>query len=374
MSWYQFYTKGPVPFETVRAINFIYFMKNFILIMSVFGASLTFLSCSSTNRLMMNVIEPARISVPSEVTKIGIINRSLPSEANRTIDQVDKIISLEGRNFDKEGAESAITGLLDELSRNERFETITLIDSITMQRKGLGIFPAALKWDTVSQICEEYDVDILFSLEFYDTDTKVDYQVGMVSVPNQLGIDVSLPGHKLILTTLIKNGWRIYDAKDKRVLDEFVTNDQIISVGQGINPVKAIEAIIGRKEAVLENSTNLGYLYGSDVRPLQKRISRDYFVRGTNNFKTAQRRAQTNDWDGAAHLWEKELNNKKEKIAGRAYYNMAIINEINGNLENALELASKSYSDYRNKDGLRYVTILRNRMAEERLLARQLSR
>lgn len=322
----------------------------------------------------MNTVEPARITIPSEVAKIGIINRSLPAEANRTVDQIDKILSLEGRNLDKEGAESAVVGLYDELSQNERFETIRIIDSIAIQRKGLGIFPAALKWEAVNQICEEFDVDILFSLEFYDTDTKVDYEVGMVSVPNQLGIDVSLPGHKVTLNTLLQNGWRIYDPKNKRLLDEFVSKDHIVSVGQGINPVKAVEAVIGRKEAVLQNSSNLGNLYGLDVRPLRKRISRNYFVRGTDNFKLAQRRAQTNDWEGAADLWEKELDNKKEKVAGRACYNMAIINEINGNLETALEWASKSYSDYRNKDALRYVHILRNRMVEERLLNQQLSR
>lgn len=349
-------------------------MINFKVIISFVCLSVVFFSCSSTNRLTMNTVEPARITIPSEVAKIGIINRSLPAEANRTVDQIDKILSLEGRNLDKEGAESAVVGLYDELSQNERFETIRIIDSIAIQRKGLGIFPAALKWEAVNQICEEFDVDILFSLEFYDTDTKVDYEVGMVSVPNQLGIDVSLPGHKVTLNTLLQNGWRIYDPKNKRLLDEFVSKDHIVSVGQGINPVKAVEAVIGRKEAVLQNSSNLGNLYGLDVRPLRKRISRNYFVRGTDNFKLAQRRAQTNDWEGAADLWEKELDNKKEKVAGRACYNMAIINEINGNLETALEWASKSYSDYRNKDALRYVHILRNRMVEERLLNQQLSR
>ncbi len=322
----------------------------------------------------MDAVEPARIHIPSEVATIGIINRSLPSDDHQAIDKIDRILSLEGLNLDKEGAESAVIGLYDELSQNDSFEATTIIDSIAIQRKGLGIFPAALPWEAVHQICEEFDVDILFSLEFYDTDTKVDYELGMVSIPNQLGIDVSLPGHKVTLNTLIKNGWRVYDPKDKRLLDEFVSNDRIVSVGQGINPVKAIEAVIGRKESVMQVSSNLGNLYGSDVRPLRKRISRNYFVRGTNNFKMAQRRAQTGDWEGAANLWEKELDNKKEKVAGRAHYNMAIINEINGDLEKALDWASKSYSDYRNKDGLLYVNILRNRMAEERLLNQQLSR
>jgi hypothetical protein len=211
-------------------------------------------------------------------------------------------------------------------------------------------------------------------LEFFDTDTQVDYEVGMVSVPNPLGIKVSLPGHKVTLNTLLKNGWRIYDPKQRRLLDEFVANDHLVSVGQGVNPVKAIEAIIGRKETVLRHSSRLGNLYALDTRPLQRRISRRYFVRGSRNFKIAERRAETNDWEGAAELWEKELDYRKRKVAGRACYNMAIINEINGNLETAVDWASKSYSDYRNKDALRYVNKLQNRMAEERLLERQLSR
>lgn len=47
---------------------------------------------------------------------------------------------------------------------------------------------------------------------------------------------------------------------------------------------------------------------------------------------------------------------------------------LHGNLETAAEWASKSYSDYRNKEGLRYANLLRDRMAEERLLHQQWSR
>jgi Flp pilus assembly protein TadD len=59
------------------------------------------------------------------------------------------------------------------------------------------------------------------------------------------------------------------------------------------------------------------------------------------------------------------------KVAGRAYYNMAIINEINGDLEAAVSWAQKAYSDYRNKRGLRYVRILENRKYNEEVLEYQ---
>ncbi len=322
----------------------------------------------------MGAIEPAQVHLSSEITKVGILNRSIPSSANETIDKIDKVLSLEGRNLDKEGAKAAVTGLSDELSRDDRFEDVKIIDASESQRKGLGVFPAALSWATVEEICNANGVDVLFSLEFYDTDTKVAYESTLVTIPNNLGINAKIPGHKVTLNTAIKNGWRIYDPVSKQLLDEYVSNNFITSVGEGINPVKALEAVVGRKEAVLQVSNNIGNSYGLIIKPLRKRISRDYFVSGTDNFVIAKRRAQTGDWEGAAKLWEQELNNPKSKVAGRACYNMAIISEINGDLEKALDWASKSYADYNNKEALRYINLLNRRLAEHRELERQLAR
>jgi len=322
----------------------------------------------------MGAAEPARITIPSDVMKIGIINRSVPSEGNKTLDQIDKILSLEGLKMDKEGAEAAVAGVQDELTRFVRYESVSIIDDIEVQRKGLGVFPAALSWDDVNRICEENDVDLLISLEFYDTDTKADVSAEMVEVPNNFGIKAKVPHTRVTLNTVIKNGWRVYYPPTKDILDEIASNNYVTSTGQGINPVKAMEAVVGRKEAVLQNSTYIGNLYGLDTRPKSRRVTRDYFVSGTDNFVVAKRRAQTGDWQGAAQLWEQELNNPKGKIAGRACYNMAIISEINGDLDQAMEWASRSYSDYGTNEALRYINILRNRMNDERRVDEQLSR
>ncbi|MGB5553061.1 MAG: DUF6340 family protein [Flavobacteriaceae bacterium] len=331
-------------------------------------------SCGATNRLTMGAAEPARITIPSDVMKIGIINRSVPSEGNKPIDQVDKILSLEGLKMDKEGAEAAVNGVLDELTRFERYESVTLITDIEGQEKGLGVFPATISWNEVNRICEENGVDLLISLEFYDTDTKADLRVDMVEVPNSFGVKAKVPMTMITLNTVIKNGWRVYYPPTKDILDEVASNNYVTSTGQGINPIKAMEAVVGRKEAVLQNSTYIGNLYGLDTRPKSRRVTRDYFVSGTDNFVVAKRRAQTGDWQGAAQLWEKEVNNPKGKIAGRACYNMAIINEINGDLDKALEWASKSYADYRISEALSYIRILNNRKTDERILDQQLSK
>lgn len=349
-------------------------MKTNILFFGFCTIALLLGSCVTTNNLTLSVTEPADINLASDVTKIGIINRSVPSEENKAVDQIDKILSLEGLNLDREGAEAAVTGLSDELSRDNRFEAIEIIAEGDAQRKGLGVFPAALPWATVEQICKDNNVDVLFSLEFYDTDTKADLQLTTVTIPNDFGIKAKIPGHKITLNTVIKNGWRVYDPLNKQLLDQVVTNEYVTSIGEGINPVRAVEAVIGRKEAVKQVSSAIGNNYGLKIKPLRRRVSREYFVKGTDNFVVARRRAQAGNWQGAADLWEQDLNHPKGKVAGRACYNMAIINEINGNLEEAINWASKSYSDYGTPNALRYINILRNRVVEKRVLNNQLSK
>ena len=349
-------------------------MKNLVYLLVVVFAMSLFTSCVATNQLTMTATEPAPVSIASDVRNIGIINRSLPSEGHKTIDQIDKILSIEGKNLDKHGAEAAVIALRDELEAEGRFERIIKIDSIGDFKKGLGVLPATLTWDQVEELCAQYEVDVIFSLAFYDTDTKVDLRQTAVQQPNNLGIKVPIPGHEVTLQTLIKNGWRVYDPQSRRILDEYFFNESIVAVGRGINPIEAVKAIINRKEAVVEHSRNIGNAYARRIRPYRHRVTRNYFVRGTDNFVVAKRRAQAGDWDGAAQLWERELSSNDEKVAGRAHYNMAISSEINGNLDKAVDYASKSYADYRNNEALRYLDILRYRQRQKQELNRQLGK
>ncbi len=335
---------------------------------------LLLVSCSATNRLTMGAVEPAPVYLSPEIQTIGILNRSMASEAHEGIDKIDRILSAEGMQLDAKGARAAVDALKHELGADDRFEAVVLIDSVTLERKGLGVFPATMDWDYVKELCDTYGVDVLFALEFYDTETQPSYQLTTRQLPNSFGIKVNVPYHRVTLNTLIKNGWRIYDPGQKIILDEFASQLPVSAVGEGLNPVKAIEAVVGREEAVKEQSKYLGNRYAWRTRPVRKRIARDYFVRGTQNFEIAKRRAQTGDWDGAARLWEQELDHPSRKVAGRACYNMAIINEINGDLEKAIEWASRSYTDYKNKEALRYMRMLNFRVAEQAELDRQLSR
>jgi len=326
-------------------------------------------SCA-TQELYLNVTHPAPVTIAPEIKTIGIIDRSTPTDQTKSLDVIDKVLTLEGAALDSIGTLEAIKGVTEELAANDRFNEVKLLDGLEFRTSGLGGMPMPLTWDQVEGICRESGAQALFALELYDTDTRISYRTEPGKVKTPLG-DIPVLNHSASMETLVKTGWRIYSPSDRAILDEHIVAESVIFAGKGINPVAAVAGMIHRKDAVKEVSRKAGHIYALRLIPYRLRVTRDYFVKGTDNFKIAKRRAQLGKWDDAAELWEKETENPKMKIAGRAHYNMAIISEINGNIDDAIAWAQKAYSDYRNKPGLRYVRILENRKYNEEVLRYQ---
>jgi len=330
---------------------------------------LALFSCK-TNELYLNVTEPAPVTIPSYVKSVGVINRSVPTDETKVFDEIDRVFTLESVDLDRDGALEAVKGLSGELLNNERFTAVKSLNNIDFRTSRLENFPAPLTWEIVAQICNETGTDALFSLEKFDTDTRVSYSANKVEIATPIG---SIPGieHQADMETTVKTGWRIYDPAGKNILDEYVYTESVTNSGRGINPLVAARALTGRKEAVREVSSRAGHNYAVRILPYRIRVYRDYFVKGTNNFKIAKRKAQMGQWDEAGELWLKETSNRKMKIAGRATYNMAIISEINGDVDEALRWARKAWGDYNVKLALDYVRILGNRQYKSDVLKEQ---
>ena len=341
-------------------------MKKYLILLLLAAAAA---SCA-TQELYLNVTQPAPVTIAPEIKTVGIIDRSTPTDQTKSLDAIDRLLTLEGADLDSIGTLEAIKGVTEELAANDRFTEVKLLSGVKFKTTSLGGLPAPLTWDQVEGICRDNGTQALFALEMYDTDTRVNYSTGKTSIKTPLG-NIPALEHNASMETLVKTGWRIYSPSDRAILDEFIVAESVVFAGKGINPVAAVAGMIHRKDAVKEVSKKAGHIYALRLIPYRLRVTRDYFVKGTDNFKVAKRRAQLGKWDEAAELWEKETENPKMKIAGRAHYNMAIISEINGNLDDAVSWAQKAYSDYRNKPGLRYVRILENRKYNQEVLSYQ---
>ncbi len=342
-------------------------MKTLIALICI---TVTCYSCSSTNLMSLSVTQPAPVSLPPGIKTAAVVNRTRVTDENRTIDAIYRAASLETRNLQAEGAKASMAGLADELMKNNRFSSVKALDKLDLRSYGVGVFPSSLPWDTVERICRENNSDVLFSLELFDAESKVNYKASSTDLKTIIN-NIPAIQQQVSMTTLVKTGWRIYDPSSRSILDEYILSRDLVFSGRGVSPVEAGSALIGRKEAVKQVGNKAGQAYAYRIVPYSMRVSRYYYVRGDGNFIIARRMAQTGNWDGAARIWQQETTSASRKAAGRACYNMAIISEINGDLDGAIQWAQKSYENYNNRLALSYVNVLRNRQSDNAVLKSQ---
>ena len=181
-------------------------------------ALLTLSACKS--KVYLTISEPAAVYIEKEYETAGIINRTFSSGATKPLDVLDNALTLEG-NLDYKGSTAAVQGCYDQLVTNQRFREVKILDSMTVKNGGIDIFPAPLSWEEVEKICQEQGVQLLFVLEVYDTDTKVDIETGTTTQNTPLG-NVTVPTTSVNMTTNSKTGWRIYDPANKWIRDEIL--------------------------------------------------------------------------------------------------------------------------------------------------------
>lgn len=173
----------------------------------------------------------------------------------------------------------------------------------------------------------------------------------------------------------IKLGFRLYDPVNRSVADEFMFNHHSRWEAQG-NPVQMIiGGIIDHRVAVIDASFESGVIYGERISPLWVTLERDFFTKGGSNtdFKTGVRRATVNDWEGAMNSWHLSVDSGRRKTSGRSAYNLALMYEIEGDLDKALEWARYSYSDYRIRRARDYAHKLENRIRASQIAGEQLN-
>lgn len=331
-------------------------------------ASVLIVGCA-TNDLTIGVTEPAPITLPGDIKKVAVVNRT-KTVGNQLPEEVDELLTLELLTNDSTAALKAIEGLYDELQKNERFSNVENLHPKLIENRIQGAFSPNLEKNIITKFCNDYNLDAIFVLEYYDTDTRLTTKVVPVKA-NVLGVEVDAVETEATVNTAIRLGWRIYDGGGDIIYDELPLTNGVVSHGRGINPLKAVSAVVGQKDLVENVSYDMGKDYAMDLLPIYHRVHRIYFVRGTDNFKIGMRLARAGKWNDASDFWYKEINNPKGKIAGRAHYNMAIISEINGDIDAAIDWAEKSYTLFNNKKALNYLRILKARKIRMQELERQ---
>lgn len=343
-------------------------MKQNLLLLLVFVA---FTACKTTY-VTVQVLKPAHITIPSKVNNLVFINRSLPAKSERFKNILEGAVTGEAVLADRRGADECIKGVIAKLNNSPRFKAVAPAN-VELRGTGTREFPPALDWRIVEDICKQNKAEALITLETFDSNNSV--QIGERQAERKEG-DRVIKYTEFIATlnVEIESGWRIYFPADKRIIDQNVYIDGRSWSNASDAKKKAEAGLPFIENAVADAGYYAGQQYAFRISPMWINVSRYYYKKGNDDFKTADRYGKSGDWEGAANIWSKYVNSRDPKIAGNACYNMALAQELEGNLESALEWARKSYTSYNNKKGRYYANILQQRIYDQSRLDEQMQK
>jgi hypothetical protein len=301
-----------------------------------------------------NVIIPALIDVPSHIKVAAMIDRTLVEDETSNV--IEGVITGEMFGEDKLGTQILMDGVHAML---ENAATVKIKRTTEVYSGGMpfsAAFPEPLSWEEVEKLCEKYKVDAIVAIEKFDSD--------FIIVP---GVNQ---------TATVKAGIRMYDPESKSIVDQYQFNHQE-SWGSGeLSLEAALNGLISKNAAVKEASYEAGIQYGRRLSPTWYRVSRPYFKKskGDDVFAEGARMMEVNDWYAAKEALFQAVENGHRKTKGKAAHNLAVVCEIEGNLEDAKGWAQEAWGKYKNKKSKDYLYDLNRRINEMARVDKQMAK
>lgn len=341
-----------------------------LIVLCLFGME----ACKSSRSVSMNVTRPADIDLPDNIKTLVVLDRSKFKKG--AINIVEGILTGELPNEDRNAAAQGVTSLYNMLSQSPRFEVLRAQERLEGNNVGAA-FPPKLLVGQIRQICTRYGADALVSMELFDTDFIVTNGARRVKKTVGTGKDrkeVMVNEYYAEGIGSLKIGLRVYDGQRGTILDEHFYKETRTWNQTGTSKRDALVKLINKADANTYLAREISADYAYRIAPQPIRVSRTFYSKARKAPEIAQgsRYADVGNWKRAAEVWRSGIDHAPTKEAGYLAYNIAIANEVLGDIELAIQWAEEAYTAYGNSKARQYSSILKQRRQQDRIAEEQL--
>ncbi len=298
------------------------------------------LSACGTSYYYAEFIYPSKVYIPSDLYKVGIVNRAAtPSTAAEIRSDGEVIDYAPGMAFRTAGKVVNAIIAENEYMGRYKIETIDWDKSLPVGSIKPG---KELSLNQADSICLWDLVDGLIIIEGIDMSVDVHGDVSMVDAYDDFGNMIRVPEFTARTDISMAMRFRFYDYVRKEFIDDYVENytfdaSQVYYNEQDARNFKPRE--VSTKELALIVAVD----YYSRIAPFWMEDYRLYYQTGSSDmYRIANTLEYDGDWQQAANEWKTLADDPNERIAYRARYNMAVAKEMMGEPKLAKEWLQKA--------------------------------
>jgi hypothetical protein len=342
-------------------------MRKLLHVLFFLSLCLLFSACASRLYTTIDVLRPAQIAFPSDVTDILIVNNSIPQphSLDHTEMRGDKVdfVSVNTDSL----AIFCIAALYEDLLQNGFFNNIDFeLNSINADTDFYQI-PSVRQKD-VAGLLAKYGADLLIALDRIRVRDKI--------------TDAFDEFEQIYISTLeavYETNWSICDNSGRQHL-KVNFSDTIYWDGYANSLKNARAKLPDRESALIDGALYTGQRTVNRFTPYWEKEDRYFFNPSNKRMREAMDAVRSRKWESAIEIWKKNLEpGESKRLQAFAANNIAIAYEILGDIDEAIEYATVSFDhfaaiyDVENAMALQYyLTLLRQRKNEFKLLDRQL--
>ena len=321
-------------------------------------------SCVSTKTLTIEIPQQSKNELPHSIQSLTLVNRTVDSKfTNLDTDSLQKLFYIQNFNYDTiindiQASDTTIKALGELLFESGRYDFV-IPENRFLEFDKNSFINLPMPWEEVKELCEIYNTDAVLSLDHFKTRVSTDYEKESFYDPNKDGFAwASFAKMKISYEAL----FRIYDpAQEKILIREFI-RDTVTWEDAAMTTSLLFERFTPIKAALSEVGIAIALDFSDKISTTWHREQRKLFVSGDVNLKNAAPFAENNEWDTAKALWMETLKTTHSKTAkSRAEFNIAVAYELQGELNEAITWALKSYETMYRQITYDYLNILKRR-------------
>lgn len=321
-------------------------MKKLLLLLLL---GISTVSCKTSFRI--SVQEPAVIKLPQEAKKFGIVN-AVNKENSPEQKVAGLILGTAQINGNIEAAERAIEGTLRALEKSN-----SIAGKRIANLKNIYLSDGSVNWNLLDSIAEIEGLDGFIELSKMETISPIGGTV-LANVTGQT--NTYLDGSMYVNTFIIK--YRL-------TIDQYkVFYSYVIPLSGSASIIQIFNDSQRKTEYFKALGYQLGFQAGSFMYPNWIWVNREFYTKGSKVLKRAKPMILKGNWELAEEQLLYELNAKKEKVRGRVLYNLALVKEGQGNIDEAIQYAKKAALECGDKMANEYLRTLKNRKDKIKLI------
>ena len=313
-------------------------------------SGLLLVSCRSNYAILtIENIQHAKEELSPEIQSITLMNRSMNSQfQNHREDSLQmyfyrKGFQLSNVVLDSAASDTTIRALAALMFESGRYDVVVPLERNFKRTLSYDIIPDTLSQSQVREICTNFNTDALMVLERFSTKAMADYSAEKFLDGNSGNVY----SYNATLDLKYDAFFRIYKPGRNTLIKEIALSDTIYWESADYTLEGLFSKLPSVKQALINAGIKVALDVDSKLSPTWIPEKRGYFLFKSKDDQ-GKKFMNENNYKEAGQYWTEMAQSTNKKIRSKAEYNLALINELNGDIDKAIEFGLKSfYSFYR---------------------------